>query len=99
MTKPYHLTQEQALEILAKTNVPIEQVELFSSAEYVDIIYLHDVINAVLDKVLGEPVARLMLGNMQSPRIAVDINNPMKPVFCEPLLEVGTELYAPRREK
>jgi len=85
MTKDYHLTPEQAEEIWSE----VESNRGFSAD-------LAAFANAVLDEVLGEPVARLMLGNMQSPRIAVDINNPMKPVFCEPLLEVGTELYAPK---
>jgi hypothetical protein len=48
----YHLTQEQALEIVENAFKTVETKDPYSQGEY-----LQCIINAALDKVLGEPVA------------------------------------------
>ena len=50
MTKHYHITREQALEIAKRLSV-------VSDEGFIDSDYLEEIINAALDKVLGEPVA------------------------------------------
>lgn len=62
MTKPYHLTPEQALEILKPLGFipdPIKGAVFIpsNSRGSLDIEVLQSAINAALDRVLGEPVA------------------------------------------
>lgn len=59
--KSYHLTQEQALEIVNKVRPECKyagSLELYPQS-------LTDIINAALDQVLGEPVGDLIISNVE----------------------------------
>jgi hypothetical protein len=85
MTKDYHLTQEQVLEI-AQGRFCIDDADGY---------LLTNIVNAALDKVLGEPVGKVA-------DIAPDRFPPLHDfIFNAPAeaFQLGTKLYAPRRVK
>lgn len=99
MTKPYHITPEQALEIAKQCGLDIDLID--TTGEYVltsrDSIYLSDlqgIINAALDKVLGDPVADAFIDNFGDLKIYPGIAS--KAILIR---SGGNKLYAPRREK
>lgn len=85
MTKDYHLTQEQALEI-AKQTLNQRTLNFALKSE------LQAYVNAALDKVLGEPVGEVVNLNNQPVGVPSLTENGWS-------LKVGQRLYTPRREK
>jgi hypothetical protein len=85
MTKPYHITPEQADALALKVSPECKYVsayELYPES-------LTAIINAALDEVLGEPVAEITENILWGKDIRWLVDLPV----------VGTKLYAPRREK
>jgi aconitase B len=81
MTKPYHITPEQALELLKNLDGNLSVAEK-----------IHALVNAALDKVLGEPVGEV---EVRKQRILVDTFQQV----TTPIADGRHKLYAPKELK
>ena len=106
MTKPYHLSQEQALEILKPlgfTPDPIKGAVFVPSngRGSLSLDVLQTAFNAALDKVLGEPVATVYKSCDYDPSLGFSIPNGRLDIaaikgMSDSGLTAGTKLYAPK---
>lgn len=101
MTKDYHITPEQALEIAKQCGMDIDLID--TTGEYVltsrDSIYqsdLQDIINAALDKVLGDPVGYV---SEYAIEVLAKKSQNHRVINADKQADSDIELYAPRREK
>lgn len=94
MTKPYHITQEQALEI-AKQTLNQRTLSFALKSE------LQSYVNAALDKVLGEPVGEIVFHGppMRCQTTTIPAIKTVSMFENWDKQPIGTKLYAPKELK
>lgn len=95
--KSYHLTQEQALNLLVGLPIQFSKSDDGTLITILGADSLQAYLNAALDQVLGEPVATKRISDPDDERDGLWFD--LEDIARMKALKAGTILYAPRKLK